>query len=916
MQDTRTLFLTFPSCGRISCHVSIGHLQVEHQQFPWNLWAILSASSWTPICHSILEPSNASDTTDNQCYALSGRWQGIEPQAFPSSRNLWDVHEQHVSAFPSAICKLVRRFWSVAQKITVLNLLISCGSTHVFNKDRKSSFGGPARSSSCSRFCTRFCTRRSSALSSSRLTSHIVLLALAVVKSTTNPSRSPNLVPIDANFDGLSTAVVSHAFSSFESTRNSMISSSLRFSFIQIGLSDSSIFSNTSDLLCTKLFICSGAASVARDASFHSPRLVCKHLNIGIKMLFFRLRHQFFHILALPLLASAPCESDTFRFTIVICARFTWSWTWSSLCSWARWSTNSKKWELAVKLTVELVVAGLPRELIVAGPMVRQRPSLLRLPSRMSISETVRDDTRSTCLWSSSSVMSSPMRSRHLSSWGTCALCMPDANCVNAWHSSVYPYFTRSLFVTYLLRSVLGTESITITGATSWSASAASITSLFRLRWSGLNCHGTPTHVAMNTRSHLSCCNILAILVPLFTPSGRHRISRDVPYRHRATCSGLRLALHCFSPTGVKCTDSPKSTTGRFQVFPHRRWSGIWTHNSLQGIHDINGSFSSVRLPNHSSNWLLKILVWALISRTPTSARPFAWWSPSGDVICTNRQVVRHTFNLAQQWSFIVKPHQNSLEPQTLDECIQEWTRIIWCTLPVKTCRSQASSRTVSALDTRDRQHVFSVTTEETVVYANFVQFSFFLRGVCVHSTLRRNAMATPASVQCMSRQHMFCNLSCTGLRRKVWHSRHHALITIHRFYSHWILCTSCSLHLSDLGFPVLQVRTLPGTPRFFVFGSCFLSVSCSCTRCSLCTQKCNRGIENLSAPSEFTHRFSSQQSNLCGTCNLCYSTRLWLHPSSCTHQQTTTAHTPALEHQELWDLFPNRHNHQRIIVC
>ena len=42
-------------------------------------------------------------------------------------------------------------------------------------------------------------------------------------------------------------------------------------------------------------------------------------------------------------------------------------------------------WELAVlppvvELTVFPVVAGLPRELTVAGPMVHQRPPLLRFP--------------------------------------------------------------------------------------------------------------------------------------------------------------------------------------------------------------------------------------------------------------------------------------------------------------------------------------------------------------------------------------------------------------------------------------------------------------------------------------------------------------------------------------------------------
>ena len=79
---------------------------------------------------------------------------------------------------------------------SIFNLLISRASAHVFNKEENSSLGGlPTRSSGCSRFCTRL----SSALSSSRLRSHIVPLALAVVKSTAKPSRSPNLVAHDAN---------------------------------------------------------------------------------------------------------------------------------------------------------------------------------------------------------------------------------------------------------------------------------------------------------------------------------------------------------------------------------------------------------------------------------------------------------------------------------------------------------------------------------------------------------------------------------------------------------------------------------------------------------------------------------------------------------------------------------------------
>ena len=134
--------------------------------------------------------------------------------------------------------------------------------------------------------CSRFCTHRSSALSSSRLRSHVVPLALAVVKSTAKPSRSPNLVAHDANFDGLSIAVVSHAFNSFESMHNSMTSSSLRSSTIHSGLSDSSIFSNTSVLLCTKLFmdcslasskmfICWGAASAASPTTSSTLHVLC-----------------------------------------------------------------------------------------------------------------------------------------------------------------------------------------------------------------------------------------------------------------------------------------------------------------------------------------------------------------------------------------------------------------------------------------------------------------------------------------------------------------------------------------------------------------------------------------------------------------------------------------------------------------
>ena len=161
---------------------------------------------------------------------------------------LLHFHLQLVSLYTSSlICGSI---------FSVFNLLISCGSTHVFNKEEKSSPDGlPARNSGCSRLCTR----RSSALSSSKLRSHIVPLALAVVKSTANPSRA------------------------FESMHNSMISSSLRSSTIQSG---SSIFSNTSVLLSEAVHLCGRCVCSIPYSVFYPPCLVGRHLNIGIKMFF------------------------------------------------------------------------------------------------------------------------------------------------------------------------------------------------------------------------------------------------------------------------------------------------------------------------------------------------------------------------------------------------------------------------------------------------------------------------------------------------------------------------------------------------------------------------------------------------------------------------------------------------------
>ena len=123
-----------------------------------------------------------------------------------------------------------------------------------------------------------------------------------------------------------------------------------------------------------------------------------------------------------------------------------------------------------------------------------------------------------------------------------------------------------------------------------------------------------------------------------------------------------------------------------------------------------------------------------------------------------------------------------------------------------------------------------------------------------MRSTLRCNAMATPASVHCMSRQLVFGDLSCTGLRRKVWHPRHHCLVTIH-IVSHWIVRSSWNFWiwiLRSYGFgPVQQPpgESLSESLDSGIASALFPLVSCRCcTLCSICTQLHNRSIVNLSS--------------------------------------------------------------------
>ena len=241
MQDTRTLFPFISTISTWNFSNFLGTCEPScllHHEFHF---VIRSSSLQTPATHRTINAMH-SRVADK----------GLNLRYFPA-RGIFRMFMNEVLLHCHLqLVSLIHKFLSVAR----FSLFSTCW--FLVSPHTKLSLGGlPARSSGCSRFCTR----RSSALSSSRLKSQIVELAVAVIKSTANSSRSPNLVAHDANLDGSSIAV--HAFNSFESMHNSMISSSLRSSTIQSGLSDSSIFSNTSVLLCAMLFICSGAASAA-----------------------------------------------------------------------------------------------------------------------------------------------------------------------------------------------------------------------------------------------------------------------------------------------------------------------------------------------------------------------------------------------------------------------------------------------------------------------------------------------------------------------------------------------------------------------------------------------------------------------------------------------------------------------------
>ena len=112
-----------------------------------------------------------------------------------------------------------------------------------------------------------------------------------------------------------------------------------------------------------------------------------------------------------------------------------------------------------------------------------------------------------------------------------------------------------------------------------------------------------------------------------------------------------------------------------------------------------------------------------------------------------------------------------------------------------------------------------------------------------MRSTLRRKALTTPASVHCMSRQHIVSDLSCTGFRRKSWHPRHPPH---HLALDHVLLLELLDLDspgTSGSGFSRVTGSDPAGNPPTDsgIASIMFLLVSFRrCARCSLCTQLYN----------------------------------------------------------------------------
>ena len=135
---------------------------------------------------------------------------------------------------------------------------------------------------------------------------------------------------------------------------------------------------------------------------------------------------------------------------------------------------------------------------------------------------------------------------------------------------------SRDLFVTHLLRSVFGTAGMTMNRCNTLICLCHRY---HRSRQFGMIRPQLPRN--SNTRCAEYAIPSLVLQQSRISRSPLHTIwrekdrgTRSLVMSHVDTAQHpLVSASHCIviSPTSLKCTDSPNSTTGRCQVFPQRR---------------------------------------------------------------------------------------------------------------------------------------------------------------------------------------------------------------------------------------------------------------------------------------------------------------------------------------------------------
>ena len=199
-----------------------------------------------------------------------------------------------------------------------------------------------------------------------------------------------------------------------------------------------------------------------------------------------------------------------------------------------------------------------------------------------------------------------------------------------------------------------------------------------------------------------------------------HQIFRDVRHRHRATTSGLHLAMHCYWLTKLHHWTFPSFSTSTLI-----RFSTI-VHDSVSG-HTIR---CMTWYPRHQRIFFINPTAESLLQLPPQD--------PRQSLDFTNTDLCKAICLMIPFW----RRHQHQLDTcqvarsTKLNSCrsVLYLTRIllnprllmnaVWRSLPVNNCRSHASNWTFPTLDTQDRQHIPSVTTKEAIIAANFMQLS------------------------------------------------------------------------------------------------------------------------------------------------------------------------------------------------